>query len=191
MARPQGLRSCGGCTECCTVVPVDLVTLQKPAYARCPHLSEAFEAKGPGCGIYPTRPTTCRAWSCVWLDSPVLPDELRPDRCGVTVDPTVDLIRVDGEEKPAIQCWVSPGHEETALENPLVHGLIRSLLRDNKMSFILWRMKDPEGEQWARVIGCDDTGMLHVGPATKNRPDLGDEASRFWRAMELMQPTET
>lgn len=35
------------------------------------------------CGIYPTRPSACAVWSCLWLKISALPDALRPDLSGV------------------------------------------------------------------------------------------------------------
>ncbi len=65
----------GECTECCDVVAVD--ELGKPHYARCPHLRA-------NCGIYETRPSSCKTWRCVWNmglfgDRP----DWRPDKLGL------------------------------------------------------------------------------------------------------------
>lgn len=35
---------------------------------------------GRGCGIHPTRPETCRAFFCHWLENPNLGPEWKPDR---------------------------------------------------------------------------------------------------------------
>ena len=74
--------ACGTCRACCRALGVE--ELDKPEWRMCQH------AKGGGCTIYPTRPTSCREYACVWLQSqegPVpLPGFLRPDRCGVILD---------------------------------------------------------------------------------------------------------
>lgn len=49
----------------------------KPPRTECKHLGER------GCRIYRERPPVCRRFQCAWLMAPNLPDELRPDRCGV------------------------------------------------------------------------------------------------------------
>ena len=36
-----------------------------------------------GCAIYDDRPESCLTYQCVWLQDQVMPDDLRPDRCGV------------------------------------------------------------------------------------------------------------
>lgn len=69
-------RSCGTCDVCCTAMQVP--ELRKDDHVRCEHLAQK------GCGIYETRPQSCRAFRCVWLHEPgVIPGEYRPDRCGV------------------------------------------------------------------------------------------------------------
>lgn len=77
--------SCGDCTACCTLMAV--VELDKPRCVSCKHLDK-------GCGIYATRPQSCREFECIWLQtqktSAPWPKRLRPDRCGVMFTPTVD-----------------------------------------------------------------------------------------------------
>lgn len=75
MAAPV-VRPCGDCTMCCRILPVP--QLRKPAGRTCTHCRV-----GQGCGIYADRPPVCRTWQCLWSTSPDLPEELRPDRCGV------------------------------------------------------------------------------------------------------------
>lgn len=74
-------RSCGTCTVCCQAL--EIAALAKPAGILCRHNT------GAGCGIYPTRPSACATWNCLWLKIPALPDALRPDRSGVlfSLDP--------------------------------------------------------------------------------------------------------
>lgn len=52
------MNSCGDCTACCTVIGVE--ELGKGNFCQCPHLTES------GCSIYEKRPTSCRAYACVW-----------------------------------------------------------------------------------------------------------------------------
>ena len=54
--------------------------LDKPAGVWCSH----FKA-GAGCRIYGEHPPSCRAFQCMWLISPTMPDRVRPDRCKVVL----------------------------------------------------------------------------------------------------------
>jgi hypothetical protein len=69
-------KSCGGCTECCKVLSIP--ELRKPRWAACPHI-----AAGVGCGIYATRPPSCRNFACGWLLDPDMGPDLKPDNCHV------------------------------------------------------------------------------------------------------------
>ena len=74
-------RSCSGCTMCCKLLGI--VELQKPRVSWCPHCEI-----GVGCQIYETRPETCRAFECLWLQPEAvefLGDEDRPDKTGVVL----------------------------------------------------------------------------------------------------------
>ena len=66
-------RSCGGCTLCCKVYEVPVLT--KPKGKWCAHCSP-----GKGCAIHMTRPEFCRDFQCMWILDAKLGDEWRPDR---------------------------------------------------------------------------------------------------------------
>jgi hypothetical protein len=70
-------RSCGECSLCCKLPPIDTPELQKPANTWCPHCRPG---KG-GCGIYETRPTLCRNYRCLWLKDATLGEEWKPSHC--------------------------------------------------------------------------------------------------------------
>jgi len=72
------VRSCGPCSACCEVLEVRALDL--PAWTRCPD-----QCEGGGCGIYETRPDSCRPYRCSWLNGELEDDE-RPDLVGVIVD---------------------------------------------------------------------------------------------------------
>ncbi len=82
-------RVCGRCTACCVVPSIKSSELwprpDKPSYVPCSDLVQV--GKRPGCSVYEDRPGICRQFRCAWLQSPGLPDELRPDRCGVLAFP--------------------------------------------------------------------------------------------------------
>jgi hypothetical protein len=67
------MRTCGSCSLCCKVM--EIKELKKPMNKWCSHC-----AKGAGCSIYPTRPTECRTFNCLWLKDESFPDEFRPQR---------------------------------------------------------------------------------------------------------------
>lgn len=75
------MRTCGDCTLCCFEMAVE--EIDKPMCATCPSVTKG------GCGIYQTRPESCRTFECMWLEEPpyglphLLSEEERPDKCGV------------------------------------------------------------------------------------------------------------
>ncbi len=80
-------RTCGDCKECCTVLNV--LEINKPINTPCPHCT------AKGCGVYETRPLTCRGWSCEWwLGRLGLTDAQRPDKLGLmfTFEPGTPVI---------------------------------------------------------------------------------------------------
>jgi hypothetical protein len=51
---------CGECTVCCTVLSIDDGDFHKEAGVDCQHLCKS------GCGIYPTRPSLCSTYYCMY-----------------------------------------------------------------------------------------------------------------------------
>lgn len=103
---------CGDCRMCCKLLGVH--ELNKPPEVRCPHVCNH------GCGIYETRPESCRTYECFWLSSQEWPDralpiELRPDRCGVVFD--------GGGAEKAIVARVKP-EQRDKLNRPAVQALM-------------------------------------------------------------------
>jgi len=86
-------RTCGGCVECCRVIPLDLPELAKPTGELC-----AYCVDGAGCSVHQVRPQTCRVWFCLWR-AVELSDDWRPDRSGV-------IVRPDGVEDGVITLYV-------------------------------------------------------------------------------------
>ena len=77
-------RECGGCTACCFELTIDDPELSKPPRQACVHCAPQ------GCAIYEVRPRDCRTWFCGWRRIAELPQELRPDRCGLLATLVVD-----------------------------------------------------------------------------------------------------
>ena len=71
-------RSCGTCTLCCKLMKVS--ELDKPSGTWCKHV-----VQGKGCGIYETRPQSCRAFLCGYLSTESLSDAWYPGRCKIVV----------------------------------------------------------------------------------------------------------
>lgn len=110
-AKPKGpARSCGECTACCTIMAV--TELSKLMWVSCEHLSKT----GPGCGIYTTRPHTCRGFACAWLQGSFGPGD-RPDKIGVMLArPPASLMG-----GPAVYLWeVRPGASATGRGSELL-----------------------------------------------------------------------
>jgi hypothetical protein len=73
MSNPAGEKQCGDCSLCCKIMAIP--ELDKPKDAWCDHV-----IKKQGCGIYETRPQSCRMFKCLWLQDPRLPPEWKPNR---------------------------------------------------------------------------------------------------------------
>lgn len=104
-------RQCGDCTLCCRLVPV--AEISKADGVRCRH--QGFR----GCSIYATRPLSCRAYACAWLEDPTAADLRRPDHAGYVVDMMPDFIRVQNNDTgvierkiPVVQIWLDPKRPE-------------------------------------------------------------------------------
>lgn len=178
-------KSCGSCTACCYSVPVKEIALLP--YKRCQFLRLPFD-KQIGCSIYDIRPRSCSNWSCVWLSSD-LADELKPDRCGVVIDPLPDLVRVGGIEIPCAQFWALPGFEESWEKNPMKAAIGATL---DQMDAILWRLPPPaDGETVARLFMRDpDTRQLMASPpfpCSKQMGGFNTDGERLLRAQQLLQ----
>lgn len=73
-------RECGSCNACCISLTIDDPELYKVQGYRCPNLTAQS-----GCGIYPTRPHTCRTFQCGWRLLKWVKPTLRPDKSGVLI----------------------------------------------------------------------------------------------------------
>ena len=72
------MKECGGCAMCCKSLPIPFPEdIAKPGNQWC-----KYWTKKTGCKIYSDRPQICRDYYCAWILDDILPDELRPDRCG-------------------------------------------------------------------------------------------------------------
>ena len=69
------MKICGDCAVCC--YHCNVPEMKSPAGEMC------SKNTGTGCSIYESRPDVCKPFECLWLSQEQIPDELRPDRCGV------------------------------------------------------------------------------------------------------------
>jgi hypothetical protein len=77
--KPAPRTDCGGCTVCCTALPIEEEEFAKPSGITCRHCT------GIGCGIYAARYEICRTFLCGWLLLPGLDESWRPDRSGILI----------------------------------------------------------------------------------------------------------
>lgn len=99
-------RKCGDCRACCTALSVK--EIEKPVNVPCANLCKT------GCGIYATRPKSCKDYQCAWLQGVghVLD---RPDKTGVIFDAPSD----PGDRIYARELW------EGAADRPINAHIIR------------------------------------------------------------------
>ncbi len=120
-------RSCGSCSLCCKVMRID--ELDKPMGAWCRH----FKA-GVGCGIHGSHPQPCRVFQCMWLISPTMPDQVRPDRSKVVITLEDGGAHIIARADPA-----DPG----AWRREPIHGQLRRWATDSWFKGrTIWAMVD-------------------------------------------------
>ncbi len=86
-------RSCGDCSLCCKTMGV--IELAKPRNTWCLHF-----VSGKGCGIYETRPPTCREFFCRWIQDTNLGPEWKPSKS--------KMVMVDSAQNQ-LTVFVDPG----------------------------------------------------------------------------------
>jgi hypothetical protein len=114
-------RSCSECRLCCRILAV--YELKKPRGEWCGHACEK------GCGIYETRPQSCRDFACFWLQG-MFEESERPDKTKVVFtkasDETDTQVRhpKTGQLTPVVACHES--YTGTA-DSPIVRREIKRL----------------------------------------------------------------
>ncbi len=91
-------RTCGSCNVCCVELTIDDAELQKVQGYRCPHTQ-----RDHSCGIYGTRPHTCRAFYCGWRRLKWIREPLKPDRSGVLVRLHGEISKTDGTKRLGVE----------------------------------------------------------------------------------------
>jgi hypothetical protein len=103
---------CGICRACCIIPELSEGDEYKAPYTPCRHLCAT------GCGIYDKRPTVCRKFDCLWLESQRSNDpmhrELRPDRCGAFL--TRNSLAAESDERIEIHRIADHWHTNAYLQ---------------------------------------------------------------------------
>jgi hypothetical protein len=124
----EGDNPCGTCRACCIVPELSEGDEYKAPYTPCRHLCAS------GCGIYDKRPTVCKKFKCLWLESQSgnqpMRRELRPDICGAFL--VQNSIAGLSEERLEIHrvkdCWQTDGYLQQFLEGQRAMGRITDMV---------------------------------------------------------------
>src|SRR5436190_3068507 len=154
-AKPE---KCGECQACCMVLGVhDTPEGGKPCYTKCVHQIDT------GCGIYSTRPQSCRNYWCMYLSGFLTGgEEMRPDKLGVIIEQKVD----DGGI-PVLVLWET---RPDAMQEPRVLKLIQDLKLKTKFAL---RYQTYGFNLNADGVDPDGNGTENVHPRPIIRPLLG------------------
>jgi len=170
---------------------VPVVELKLRAFTACEH-ERRVPSASPGCAIYANRPDSCRTWFCGYRINE-WPADLRPDSCGVVVDPLPDMVRLrgpgkspNGDDVAAVAMWVAAGYEDAWQRDP-VRSLIMALVHE--YGAVLWRYRGADGVETARGFFVHEGQMAATQPATvdKDFSSRRDVAARALRAQELLR----
>jgi hypothetical protein len=166
---PLADRECGGCTQCCTVLGIDSPGLRKDRCVPCHHLA----AGGGGCGIYDDRPAVCREYLCLWRVLREVPEEARPDRCGVLF-----TYHPNRAHRALIQSAIvaSATNGPRDFDHPAVRSALDTLIAAETMPVYL-----EHGGRWVMVFpdAALADAMLH--PEATANPHLLDRAEALRR----------
>ena len=124
-------KECGSCALCCKLPRIEVPELTKAPNTWCHHCKPGLHA----CQIYESRPTICEEYVCMWLADPVMPDNLRPDKCKAIffmASPIAVQCMIDKQSPPN---WRSgPVHE--AIEKFRENGYHVIIIRGSERTFL-------------------------------------------------------
>lgn len=142
MNPPDIGRQCGPCTACCTVMGVD--EIGKKGGDRCEHVIDKLYklSDRAGCGIYESRPQSCRDFKCAWLWLDKLRNMERPDIVGIMLDVNTEQSTVGGA---FIAREVRPGAFDEDAGRALLERLAKRVLVLKVRGLRRWLM-GPESE---------------------------------------------
>lgn len=136
-------RECGGCTQCCLVLPVNSPELTKQSGVLCTHCDP-----GVGCAIHATRFPVCRSFQCGWRLLPIVPDDLRPDRSGILVVADEDNIPPGYRDMAAVKFVITGGR--AALERTSFLECLAGLIHGGAPTFLT--VPGPPGSFFAKAF---------------------------------------
>ena len=151
-------RSCGDCSLCCKLLPIEGDNFSKPADQWCGHCKPG----NGGCSIYQSRPAVCRGFACQWLVDKKWGDHWQPTRSKM-------VVHLNAEDGIHLNIDVDVGRPGIWREEPYLsdirraalHGLITgSFLTRVIMGKRRWLIL-PDGEEEMRGR---DVIVLPVGP---------------------------
>lgn len=144
---------CGACTLCCELLEV--AVLHKAANTQCLHC-----VRGTGCSIWENRPAVCRQYFCLWAVSNKLPENLRPDKCGVVFEPLRDrpiMLALTSPERP--DAW--RGAHTMHLIEMLLQSGTAVIATDGTDKNVLLPEGQTADEVWAHVKeGTKEMGLV-------------------------------
>jgi len=91
-------RTCGSCNVCCVDLTIDDPELQKVQGYRCRHAQ-----RDNSCGIYASRPHSCRMFYCGWRRLKWIRESLKPDQSGVLVRLHGYMSKTDGTKHLGVE----------------------------------------------------------------------------------------
>jgi hypothetical protein len=118
-------RSCGECSACCIVLPIDTPEMRKAPGMPCRHCIK----DGGGCGFHAERPKVCRTYHCAWRYLPNLDETWRPDQSGVLIEFQETDIPAGYDTRPGIRLGVI-GPIETVFKKGFLAWLMQLIEMD-------------------------------------------------------------
>ncbi|MGL4976147.1 MAG: hypothetical protein ACRC56_12690 [Bosea sp. (in: a-proteobacteria)] len=127
-------RSCGTCSLCCKVLPVD--SLFKPAGKWCSHCKQ-----GKGCASYQLRPQACHDFNCLWLEETWLGEEWKPEVAKFVMSYEYDArclsVHVDPNQPHAWKRDPSQGLLRAIAERYLGENTVVMVVEPNRRTLLL------------------------------------------------------
>lgn len=127
---------------CCKIPPISAV--EKSAHQICKYCNT-----GVGCNIWTDRPIVCKHYFCLWVVEAKFPEELRPDKCGLLIEPGGDHVISINVDLDKPNSW-REGIGEAFIEKCLNDGYAVIVQIGTTKHFII-----PEGQTptdvWRRI----------------------------------------
>lgn len=137
-------RICGSCSLCCKVMGVTDVTPPKPNHDWCSHAKPGCG----GCGIYRTRPESCRMFHCMWLIDTRIADHWYPAKAKIVIHATIE------RGGKYVSFIVDPAYPLRWREQPWFDD-IKAMARIG--------IEGRRGEKWTTVVQMGDQRIPVIG----------------------------